>query len=97
MDTNGVTASWIPLLVSVISPKASDIQDIFLLLCPSYAIQRVTLVTSVNETLLKFNINHLENQLQLYLYGDPSINNSHNKKILLSKITFIKETQRFAT
>ena len=45
----------------------------FLLLCPSCVIQRVTLVSSVNEILLKANKNNLESQLQLHLYGDPSI------------------------
>ena len=69
----------------------------FLLSCPSYVIQRVTLVSSVNEILRKINKNHLESKLQLYLYGDPSINNSHNKNIILSTIKFIKETQRFST
>ena len=52
-------------------------------------------MTSVNESLLEVYLNHLENQLQLYLYGDPSINDSDNKKILLSTIKFIKENQRF--
>ena len=54
----------------------------FLLSCPSYVIQRVNLVSSANEILLKANKNHSESQLQLYLYGDPSINNSDNKNIL---------------
>ena len=67
----------------------------FLLSCPSYVIQRVTLVSNVNEILLKANTNHAESQLQLYLSGDPSINNSYNKNIILSTIKFIKETQRF--
>ena len=38
------------------------------------------------------NLNHLANLLQLYLYGDPSINISDNKKILLSTMNYIKET-----
>ena len=54
-------------------------------------------MSSVNEILVKINKNHLESKLQLYLYGDPSINNSDNKKIILSAIKFIKETQRFST
>ena len=69
----------------------------FLLSCPFYVIQRETLVSSVNEILLKSNKNHFESRLQLYLYGDPSINNSDNKNIILSTIKFIKETQRFLT
>ena len=36
------------------------------------------------------------NELQLHLYGDPSINNLGNKKLLLSTIKFTKETQRFS-
>ena len=54
-------------------------------------------LTSVNEIFLEANMNYLENNLQLYLYGDPSINNLDNKNILLSTIEFIKETQRFST
>ena len=67
----------------------------FLLSCPSYVIQRETLMSSVNEILLQANKNNLESQLQLYLYGDPTINNSDNKNIILSTIKFIKETKRF--
>ena len=69
----------------------------FLLSCPFYVIQRETLASSVNEILLKANKNHFESRLQLYLYGDPSINNSDNKNIILSTIKFIMETQRFLT
>ena len=64
---------------------------------PFYAIRIVTLVTSVIEILLKANIIHLEYKLQLYSYGDLSINKLHDKKILLSTIKFIKEPQRFST
>ena len=60
----------------------------FLLSCPSHVIQRETLMSSVNEILLKANKNHLESQLQLYLYGDTSLNNFDNKNIILSTIKF---------
>ena len=60
----------------------------FLLSCPSHVIQRETLMSSVNEILLKANKNHLESQLQLYLYGDPSLNNFDNKNIILTTIKF---------
>ena len=52
----------------------------FLSSCPSYATQRATLATGVNEILHKVGLNHLVNQSQLYLYGDPYINNTENKK-----------------
>ena len=51
----------------------------FLLSCSSSVIQRVTLVSSVNEILLKINNNHLESKLQLYLYGDPSIKETQRR------------------
>ena len=54
-------------------------------------------MNSVKEILLKVNLIHLEDQSKLYLYDDPFINNSDNKKILLSTIKYIKETQRFST
>ena len=40
----------------------------------SFFTQRATLITSVNEILHKINLNYLENQSQLYLYGDDVIN-----------------------
>ena len=69
----------------------------FLLSCPFYTVQRVTLVNSIKAILLKGNLIHLEDHSKLYLYGDPSISNADNKIILLSTIKYIKETQRFST
>ena len=68
----------------------------FLFSCPLYTVQRVALMTSVYEILLKVNLIHLGNQSNLYLYGDPSINNVDINKILLSTIKYIKETQHFS-
>ena len=68
----------------------------FLFLCPSYATQRATLVTSVIDILQKNNLNHLGNQLQLYLYGQDSISYTDNRIILLSTIKYIKDTRRFS-
>ena len=62
-----------------------------------YATQRVTLVSSVNEIIQKFNLNYLKTQLQLHLYGNASLNNTGNKKIILSTIKYIKDTRRFST
>ena len=69
----------------------------FLFFCPSYVTQRATLTTSVNEILLKNNLNNLENQSQLYLYGHDSINFTDNRKILISTLKYIKDTRRFST
>ena len=49
-------------------------------------------MSSVNEILHKVRLNHLETRSKLYLYGDSSMNNSDNKKIILSTIKYIKET-----
>ena len=56
----------------------------FLFTCPSYVTQRAALMSSVNEILHKVRLNHLETHSKLYLYGDSSMNNSDNKKIILS-------------
>ena len=69
----------------------------FISLCPTYATHRAAMIASVNEILLKKNLYHLGNQLQLYLYDHESINYSDNRKILLATIKYIKETRRFTT
>ena len=69
----------------------------FIFSCPFYETPRVSLLTSVNESLQKKNLNHAGNQLQLYLYGHPSLNFTDNRKILLSTIKFIKMTNRFSS
>ena len=63
---NIVPTSLIPLLVPVIATKAPKIQVIFYS-CPSYTVQRVILVNSVKEILLKVNLIHLEDQSKLYM------------------------------
>ena len=45
----------------------------------------------------KNNLNHLGNQVQLYLYGHTDMSDTDNKAILLSTIKFIKDTRRFST
>ena len=69
----------------------------FLFSCSSNSIQRAPLVASVNEILQTNNLDYLENQVQLYLYGHQSINFSDNRKILMSTIKNIKYTRRFST
>ena len=69
----------------------------FLFLCPFYTIQRATLAASVIIILQNYNLNHLGNQLQLYLYGHQSINLTDNRIILSSTMKYIKDTRRFLT
>ena len=61
----------------------------------SYLCVLFTLASSVIQILQKYNMNHLGNQSNLYLYGHQSINFADNRKILLSTINYIKETQCF--
>ena len=46
----------------------------FFFSCLFYATQRATLASSVIEILQKYNLNHLGNQAELYLYGHHSLN-----------------------
>ena len=85
----------IPSGICLCNQGIENTSHFFLFSCHLYATQRVTLVSSVNEILQKFNLNYLKNQLQLYLYGNASLNNTENKKFILSAIKYIKDTQRF--
>ena len=69
----------------------------FLFDCPFYATQRAALATTVIAILLNNNLNHLGNQVYIYLYGHDSISNNENKNILLSTVKYIKDTTRFTT
>ena len=69
----------------------------FLFECPRYANHRATLAVSVIDILQRNNLNHLGNQLELYLYGHPSLNLVDNRQILLSTIKYIKDTKRFSS
>ena len=69
----------------------------FMFECPSYTAQRATLAASVIGILLRNNLNHLGNQVQLYLYGHGAISDTDNKAILLSTMKYIKDTRRFST
>ena len=64
----------------------------FLLKCSSHDTQRETLINSVTAILLI-----PLNELNLFLYGHPSISQTDNKRILMSTIKFIKDSGRFST
>ena len=73
----------------------------FLLKCSSYDTQRATLINDVTAILLINNLNYPVNfplnELNLLLYGHPSISRTDNRRILMSTIKFIKDSGRFST
>ena len=71
--------------------------DHYLFWCPFFASHRATLARSVIEILHQYNITHLGNDKNLYLYGHKTLNVSDNRKILLSTIKYIKDSRRFST
>ena len=72
----------------------------FLLLCPFYNSKRDALKKSVNEILVKNNLNYPENfpvqELNLILYGLPKISLADNRSILKATLKYIKESNRFS-
>ena len=72
----------------------------FLLSCPFYNSKRDILRNSVKEILQKNNLNYPVNfplhELNLLLYGQPTISDSDNCYIIMATLKFIKETNRFS-
>ena len=68
----------------------------FLFLCSLYSTQRAPLIAIATEILQKYSLETLVNRSRLYLYGHKAISFADNRKIILSTIDFIKETQRFS-
>ena len=69
----------------------------FLFECLRYTTRRANLAVKVIDILQRNNLNHLGNQLELYLYGHRSLNPIDNRNVLLSTIEYIKDTQRFSS
>ena len=67
----------------------------FLLKCTLFSVQRLKLISSVNNLLTNTNLLHLMDDFKLYLYGHHSLKNDINKNILSSTILYIKSTGRF--
>ena len=71
----------------------------FLFECLRFVPHRVNLAISIIERLNKNNTihnNEIANNLNLYLYGHPSLNIAENKCILQATIQYIKSTHRFS-
>ena len=81
-------------------PTNDGIEDTehFLLLCPSFDVQRRDLLAEISQMLQPFvQINNLSNivLIKLLLYGDKDLSDSINKSILQLTINFIHKTGRF--
>ena len=81
-------------------PKSYGIEDTehFLLLCPSFDVQRQDLHAGMVELLRPFvQITDLSNDAltQLLLYGDQDLSYDLNKNKLELTLSFIRETGRF--
>ena len=74
-----------------------DIEDVkhFLFECLQFANARVALAVKVTNILLRNNLVHLANNVDIYLYGHPSLSAVDNKEVLSSTIHYLKNTQRF--
>ena len=65
-------------------------------LCPFYVTARTKLRASANAILERNNLTFPVREEHLYLYGHSSLDNNDNKKILLSSIKYISDTNRFS-
>jgi hypothetical protein len=67
----------------------------FLLKCTLFSVQRVKLLSLVNNLLANTNLIDLMDDYKLYLYGHHSLTDDTNKNILQATILYIKDTGRF--
>ena len=86
--------------INPICPTSDGIEDTehFLLLCPSFNLQRADLLAGIVELLRPFiQIANLSNDAltQLLLCGDQNLSNDLNKNILELTLHFIHESGRF--
>ena len=80
-------------------PSNDGIEDAehFLLLCPSFDVQRRDLLAGISDVLRPFGHSNLSNKVltQLLLYGDEKFPYDLNRTILTLTIQFIRKTGRF--
>ena len=79
-------------------PTNDGVEDTehFLLLCPSFVVQRQNLLAEILPLLRPFGYANLSNEVlaKLLLYGDENLPNDVNRNILELTLRFIKETGR---
>ena len=69
----------------------------FLFECFKFATDRASLAVTVTDFLHRNTLIELVNNLELYLYGHPSLISVDNKRILSATIQYIKNIQRFCS
>ena len=79
---------------SDICPCKHGVEDIhhFIISCPFYDNLRAA---PVNDMIQRNSVVLPGNEIDLYLYGHPSLNDSDNNKILSCTIKYLKEIHRF--
>ena len=84
--------------INPMCPTNDGVEDTehFLLLCPSFVVQRQNLLAEILPLLRPFGYANLSNEVlaQLLLYGDENLPNDVNRNILKLTLRFIKETGR---
>ena len=75
--------------------RGNEDEKHFLFVCLHFTNHRATLAAKVINILQKHNLAQLANNIDLYIYGHPSVTADDNKEILLSTIQYIKGTERF--
>ena len=67
----------------------------FILICPFYNDQRTILINSVSSILRAHPEIDVVNNVKLFLYGNDVLSYDDNKRLLLSTIKFIMDSNRF--
>ena len=85
--------------INPMCPSNDGIEDTehFLLLCPSFGVQRTDLLAGIYSLVRPYGYVNLANDilLQILLYGDENFPNNLNRSILELTIRFIHSTGRF--
>ena len=85
-------------IINPICPTNDGVEDTehFLLLCPSFPVQRQNLLAEILPLLRPLGYANLSNEVltQILLYGDENLPNDVNRNILELTLKFIQETGR---
>ena len=68
----------------------------FLLYCDSHTNPRIYMRRTILTILTRYNLQHLLENIDLYLYGHRLLSTVDNKAVISATISFVKETNRFS-